>query len=102
VPGCRKLFKPALHGRSDSKGIWKISVLAGGRPCSLPVARIRVHDLKHTYGRRLRSCVSLETRKLLLGHKNGDINNYSAAEIGELVAASDRISAAKANPASHG
>jgi len=59
-----------------------------------------VHDLKHTYGRRLRSAgVSLETRKLLLGHKNGDITtHYSAAEIGELVVASNRISAATATP----
>ena len=52
-------------------------------------ARVRVDDLKHTYGRRLRSAgVSLETRKLLLAHKNGDITtHYSAAEIGELIAA---------------
>ena len=63
-------------------------------------ARVRVHDLKHTFGRRLRSAgVSLETRKLLLGHKNGDITtHYSSAEIGELVAAANRISAAKATP----
>lgn len=71
-----------------------------GRPCPPPFARIRVHDLKHTYGRRLRSAgVSLETRKLLLGHKNGDITtHYSAAEIGELVMASNRLSTAKATP----
>jgi hypothetical protein len=61
---------------------------------------VRVHDLKHTYGRRLRSAgVSLETRKLLLGQKNGDITtHYSAAEIGELIAATNRISAAKGTP----
>ncbi len=60
-------------------------------------AKVRVHDLKHTYGRRLRSAgVALETRKVLLGHKNGDITtHYSAAEIGELLAASSRICAAK-------
>jgi integrase len=71
-----------------------------GRPCAPTFARVRVHDLKHTYGRRLRSAgVGLETRKLLLGHKNGDITtHYSAAEIGELIAATNRISAAKGTP----
>jgi integrase len=71
-----------------------------GRPCPPLFGKVRVHDLKHTYGRRLRSAgVSLETRKLLLGHKNGDITtHYSAAEIGELIAASNRISAAKGTP----
>jgi integrase len=30
---------------------------------------VRVHDLKHTFGRSLRTAgVSLETRKVLLGH----------------------------------
>ncbi len=71
-----------------------------GRPCPPIFAQVRVHDLKHTYGRRLRSAgVSLETRKLLLGHKNGDITtHYSAAEIGELIAATNRICAAKGTP----
>jgi integrase len=33
---------------------------------------VRGHDLKHTFGRRLRTAgVSLETRKVLLGHKTG-------------------------------
>jgi hypothetical protein len=40
-----------------------------------------------------------ETRRLLLGHKNSDITtHYSAAEIGELIAATNRISAAKGTP----
>jgi hypothetical protein len=43
--------------------------------------------------------VNIETRKLLLGHKNGDITtHYSAAEIGELLTATGRICAAKATP----
>ena len=71
-----------------------------GRSCPPIFACVRVHDLKHTYGRRLRSAgVGLETRKLLLGHKNGDITtHYSAAEIGELIAATNRICAAKGTP----
>ena len=42
---------------------------------------------------------SLETRKLLLGHKNGDITtHYSAAQTGELIAATNRICSAKGTP----
>ncbi len=48
---------------------------------------VRVHDLKHTFGRRLRAAgVPLETRKVLLGHRNGDITtHYSAPELQELL-----------------
>jgi len=55
--------------------------------------RVRVHDLKHTCGRRLRAAgVSLETRKVLLGHRNGDItSHYSAPELRELIDAAQRI-----------
>jgi len=47
----------------------------------------------HTCGRRIRAAgVSLETHKLLLGHKNGDITSHcSADEIAELLEASNRI-----------
>jgi len=57
------------------------------------LANVRVHDLKHTFGRRLRAAkVSLETRKVLLGHTNGDItSHYSAAEIAELLDASNLV-----------
>jgi len=55
--------------------------------------QIRVHDLKHTFGRRLRAAgVSLETRKVLLGHTTGDItSHYSAPELGELLTAANRV-----------
>jgi integrase len=51
-----------------------------------------VHNLRHTFGRRLRSAgVPLETRKALLGHANGDITtHYSAAELKELVDAAEK------------
>ena len=54
---------------------------------------IRVHDLRHTFGRRLRAAgVSLEDRRDLLGHKSPDITtHYSAAEIGRLLEAVNRI-----------
>ncbi len=53
----------------------------------------RVHDLKHTFGRRLRAAgVPLETRKVLLGHRNGDITtHYSAPELEELLEAANRV-----------
>jgi integrase len=53
----------------------------------------RVHDLKHTFGRRLRAAgVSFEDRQDLLGHRSGKITtHYSAAELGRLVEASNRV-----------
>ena len=55
--------------------------------------QVRIHDLKHTFGRRLRAAgVPLETRKVLLGHKSGDITtHYSAPEISELLEAANRV-----------
>ncbi|HEC13218.1 MAG TPA: hypothetical protein ENI80_08230 [Acidiferrobacteraceae bacterium] len=52
-----------------------------------------VHNLRHTFGRRLRGAgVSLETRKALLGHAHGDITtHYSAAELQELLDAAEKI-----------
>lgn len=52
-----------------------------------------VHNLRHTFGRRLRAAgVPIETRKLLMGHANGDITtHYSAAELGELLAAAEKV-----------
>jgi len=54
---------------------------------------IRVHDLKHTFGRPLRAAgVPLETRKILRGHKKGDITtHYSAPELEELIEAANRV-----------
>jgi integrase len=55
--------------------------------------RIRVHDLRHTFGRRLRAAgVGLEDRQDLLGHKRQEITtHYSAAEVGYLIQAANRI-----------
>jgi len=49
--------------------------------------------LKHTFGRRLRAAgVPVETRKVLLGHRNGDITtHYSAPELEELLEAVNRV-----------
>lgn len=66
---------------------------AFGYPAPQGFRTLHVHDLKHTFGRRLRAAgVSLETRKVLLGHKNGDITtHYSAPEIQELIDAANRV-----------
>ena len=54
---------------------------------------IRVHDLRHTFGRRLRAAgVSYEDRQDLLGHKSSRITtHYSAAEIGNLFEAANKV-----------
>ena len=57
------------------------------------LSAVRVHDLKHTFGRRLRAAgVSYEDRQDLLGHKSGRITtHYSAAELENLIKASNRV-----------
>jgi integrase len=54
---------------------------------------IRVHDLKHTFGRRLRAAgVSFEDRQDLLGHRSGRITtHYSQAELTSLIEASEKV-----------
>jgi len=54
---------------------------------------VRVHDMKHTFGRRLRSAgVSLEDRQDLLGHKSSKITtHYSAAELLNLWEAANKV-----------
>lgn len=55
--------------------------------------RVRVHDLKMTFGRRLRAAdVSFEDRQVLLGHKNGSVTtHYSAVELHRLIDAANRV-----------
>ena len=56
-------------------------------------ANVRVHDLKHTFGRRLEaSDVKESIKKRLLGHADGDISLlYSASEIHQLLEAADKV-----------
>jgi integrase len=53
----------------------------------------RVHDLRHTFGRRLRAAgVSFENRQDLLGHKSNRItDHYCKAEIEELQVAVEQL-----------
>ena len=52
---------------------------------------MRVHDLQHTFGRRLRAArVSVEDRQDLLGHESARItDHYSGAETGNLIEAAN-------------
>ena len=64
-----------------------------GEPAPAGFRRIRVHDAKHTFGRRLRAAgVSFEDRQDLLGHKSGRITtHYSQAELANLIEAAERV-----------
>ena len=57
------------------------------------LAQVRVHDLKHTFGRRLRAAgVSFEDRQDLLGHRSSRVTtHYSAAELGRLIEAAEMV-----------
>lgn len=72
---------------------------ATGLPAPAGFAKVRVHDLKHTFGRRLRAAgVSFEDRQDLLGHKSARVTtHYSAAEIGALIEAANKALSRKAH-----
>lgn len=58
------------------------------------LSQVRVHDLKHTYGARLRAAgVPEEDRKFLLGHKSGMsmTTHYSAPELQRMLEFSNRV-----------
>ena len=71
---------------------WKTAWAKAGLPVEPGILR-GVHNLRHSLGRRLRGAgIPLETRKVLLGHSNGDITtHYSAVELGELLDATEKI-----------
>lgn len=56
-------------------------------------ATLRVHDLKHTFGRRLRAAdVTFEDRQALLGHKGKSVTtHYSQAELENLIRAANKV-----------
>lgn len=66
---------------------WKRARIQAGLSC------VRVHDLRHTFGRRLRSAgVRFEDIQDLLGHNSGRItDHYSGPEIGKLIEAANKI-----------
>ncbi|HZX25106.1 MAG TPA: tyrosine-type recombinase/integrase, partial [Woeseiaceae bacterium] len=60
---------------------------------------VRVHDLRHTFGHRLRAAgVSFEDRQDLLGHKSERITtHYSAPDVVRLIEAAEKVCARRAN-----
>ena len=81
------------------KPVGHINNTAWKRPRKRAGLDVRVHDLKHTFGRRLRAAgVSFEDRQDLLGHKAGRITtHYSAAEITSLIEAANKVCDRKRN-----
>ncbi len=73
----------------------KKMLTTGWRQARLKVdlPQVRVHDLKHTFGRRLRAAgVSFEDRQDLLGHRSGRITtHYSGAELSKLIEAAENV-----------
>lgn len=57
------------------------------------LSQLRVHDLRHTYGQRLRYAgVSEEDRALLLGHADSRMpRHYAAANVAKLLEASNAL-----------
>jgi integrase len=78
-------------GKLHNSG-WKTAWRKAGLPVEPGIMK-GVHNLRHSFGRRLRGAgVPLETRKLLLGHASGDITtHYSAAELTELLDAAEKV-----------
>jgi integrase len=66
---------------------WQQARIKAGLP------HVRVHDLKHTFGCRVRAAeVSFEDRQDLLGHRSGRITtHYSSAELQNLFEAANRV-----------
>jgi integrase len=85
-------MKSNLFSTHDDSSKWNASKIAVNRNrAGLP--QVRVHNLKHTFGRRLREAgVSFEDRQDLLGHKSGRITtHYSMAEIGNLINSANAV-----------
>jgi integrase len=83
--------------RKAASALYKAKLDKG---CPQGFCTLHVHDLRHTFGRRLRAAgVSNETRQDLLGHKNGNITtHYSAAELCELLRAVKLIESGASAP----
>jgi len=77
----------------DGKPICRMNNKGWRRARSEIDLAVRVHDLKHTFGRRLRSAgVSFEDRQDLLGHKSARITtHYSSAELLNLWQAANKV-----------
>lgn len=59
---------------------------------------VRVHDLKHSFGRRLKAAnINFEDRQALLGHKCASVTtHYSGSELAQLIASANKIASSGA------
>ena len=80
------IFRGQRQKKMNNSG-WQHARIRAG------LSQVRVHDLKHTFGRRLRAAgVSFEDRQDLLGHRSGRItSHYSAAELISLIKAANKV-----------
>jgi integrase len=90
VRGEHREFVFTLRGRPVTmmnNTAWQAARVRAGLP------QVRVHDLKHTFGRRLRAVgVSFEDRQDLLGHRSGRITtHYSGAELANLIESANKV-----------
>jgi integrase len=88
--GRHPVFVFTLKGKPITRmnnSAWRATRKTAGLP------EVRVHDLKHTFGRRLRAAgVSFEDRQDLLGHKSERITtHYSAPELRNLIEAANKV-----------
>ena len=75
-----------------------------GREAPAGFRNVRVHDLRHTFGRRLPAAgASFEDRQDLLGHRSTPVTtDYSAAEVRSLLDAANRVQKSRKSPAMTG
>jgi integrase len=85
-------YKGRPMGRMNNSA-WKRARTRAGLP------QVRIHDLKHTFGYRLRTAgVSFEDRQDLLGHKSDHITSfYCQPDVERLVAAAESVNRSKSH-----
>lgn len=97
IESCRGLH-PIFVFTYRNKALTRLSNSAWRRArLKTGLTQVRIHDLKHTFGRRLRAAnVSFEDRQDLLGHKSQRITtHYSSAELGNLITAANKACSQK-------
>ena len=84
--GCRQMLRGRPVAMMNNT-VWQAARVRAGLP------QVRVHDSKHTFGRRLRAAgVSFEDRQDLPGHRSGRITtHYSGAELANLIEAANKV-----------
>ena len=79
-------YRGLPHSRMNNS-VWRKARARAGLPL------VRVHDLRHTFGHRLRAAgVSFEDRQDLIGHKSERMTtHYSAPELSQLIRSAELL-----------